>query len=695
MSIRSRLLALTLALFAIPLVGYHYVRQMEDFLRSSMEANAVASAKALSGALYEREGWFPKALADNADVYAHPLRDAPQLDGYVQDWEQLSQRMTPMPWRSPMAPSATPTPSPKAPAYAGATHAQHLFVLVRIDNISPQPATADDPLSGDHLLLRLLDPAGRRHHYLVPAHASGPLFAYELVLDQLGQPIVRKALRIRGAQRNHNGGATIELRLPLSMVGARLGLVFSDAYANGIRIAATTATNAAPLGVVVAPSAAIERVASAVGLAAGRRIWVTDAQGRVLARLGSLGRPKAERLHPWIATLLGMSINQTFSEPGPVDRLVNDQVTKAARGASTIRWHLSAAGEELIISAAAPIHSHDQVVGTVFIEESATPIHAARGDALVYLLVVTVAVLVLAAAGLGWLATSISRRLRQLRTAAQDATDVHGRVVGTMGDIRGRDEIAGVARAFDELLQRLGEYNRYLERLAARLSHELRTPLAVIRSSLDNLEMDTRAQARTEYLQRARAGIQRLQLILTRMSEARRLEEAIDSIEDESLDLVKLVSATVRGYHDAWPDTPITLVCQMDHARVHASLDLLVQMLDKLVANAVSFSAPGLPVELELLTAEDAHARAGFLITVTNYDATLPAEVGNRLFESMVSSRPRAQNAASEPHLGLGLYIVRLVVEHHRGSVLALQLQEPQAVRFEVWLPASSEQAKA
>ena len=100
MSIRSRLLALTLALFAIPLVGYHYVRQMEDFLRSNMEANAVAAAKALAGALCEREGWFPNELADSADVYAHPLRDAPQLDGYIHDWEQLSQRMTAMPWRA-------------------------------------------------------------------------------------------------------------------------------------------------------------------------------------------------------------------------------------------------------------------------------------------------------------------------------------------------------------------------------------------------------------------------------------------------------------------------------------------------------------------------------------------------------------------------------------------------------------------
>jgi dedicated sortase system histidine kinase len=697
-SIRSRLLALTLGLFAIPLVGYHYVRQMEDFLRSNMEANAVTAAKALAGALSEREGWFPKELADSADVHAHPLRDAPQLDGYIQDWEQLSQRMTLMPWRAAKLDSSSAStletmfnPLAKAPRYAAATHAQHLFVLVRIYELSPKPAPTDEPLGGDHLLLQLLDPAGQRHHYLVPAHAAGPLSAYRLVLDSLGQPIARKALRIRGAQRNHEGDATIELRLPLSMVGARFGLIFNNADANDIRVAATTTTDDAPLGLVVAASAAIERVAGAVGLPDGRRIWVTDAQGRVLARVGSLWRPEAERLHPWIATLLGMSITQTFSEPGPVDRLINDQVTKASRGEATTRWHLSPAGEELVISAAGPIHSRDEVVGAVFIEESATPIHAARGDALVYLLLVTLGVLALAAVGLGWLATSISRRLRKLRTAAQNATDVHGRMVGTMGEIRGHDEIADVARAFDELLERLGEYNRYLERLAARLSHELRTPLAVIRSSLDNLELDGRAEARAEYLQRARAGIQRLQLILTRMSEARRLEEAIDGIEDESVDLVEMVSATVRGYHGAWPETPITLTCEIEHASVHASPDLLVQMLDKLVANAVSFSAPGQAVDLELLVAEDAHARAGFLISVTNYDAILPAEVGNRLFESMVSSRPRAKNATSEPHLGLGLYIVRLVVEHHRGSVRALQLQRPEAVRFEVWLPKNTE----
>jgi signal transduction histidine kinase len=74
------------------------------------------------------------------------------------------------------------------------------------------------------------------------------------------------------------------------------------------------------------------------------------------------------------------------------------------------------------------------------------------------------------------------------------------------------------------------------------------------------------------------------------------------------------------------------------------------------------------------------------IVAVENEGPALPQDKVARLFESMVSLRG-ADAAGKEPHLGLGLYIVRLVAEFHGGSVRASNVAESGRVRFEVELP--------
>ncbi len=84
-------------------------------------------------------------------------------------------------------------------------------------------------------------------------------------------------------------------------------------------------------------------------------------------------------------------------------------------------------------------------------------------------------------------ATRLSLRLRRLSLDASEAIDEHGRVVGKITGSSASDEIGDLSRSYASMLDRLKEYNSYLESLAGKLSHELRTPMAVVQSSLDNL----------------------------------------------------------------------------------------------------------------------------------------------------------------------------------------------------------------
>ena len=113
---------------------------------------------------------------------------------------------------------------------------------------------------------------------------------------------------------------------------------------------------------------------------------------------------------------------------------------------------------------------------------------------------------------------------------------------------------------------------------------------------------------------------------------------------------------------------------------IEGAPDLIVQLLDKLIDNAVDFSPAGGTITVRFA------ARAGGppFLEVDNPGPPLAPEARGRLFESLWQSR---SGSDSRPHFGLGLYIVRLIAEHHRGGVAATDLPGGEGARFGVRLP--------
>jgi two-component system, OmpR family, sensor histidine kinase ChvG len=108
--------------------------------------------------------------------------------------------------------------------------------------------------------------------------------------------------------------------------------------------------------------------------------------------------------------------------------------------------------------------------------------------------------------------------------------------------------------------------------------------------------------------------------------------------------------------------------------------DLAAQLLDKLVENAVDFAHSGAPVRVAL---EEKGGSA--LLTVSNKGPLLPDKMRTRLFESMISVRDAP--AAATPHLGIGLYVARLIAQFHGGSIAASNLASGDGVAVGVRIP--------
>ncbi len=134
------------------------------------------------------------------------------------------------------------------------------------------------------------------------------------------------------------------------------------------------------------------------------------------------------------------------------------------------------------------------------------------------------------------------------------------------------------------------------------------------------------------------------------MSEATRLEQGLASVERERYALAAVVGGCVEGYRLAYPGRSFDLQLPGDELAVLGSPDLAAQLLDKLVENAVDFSAAGggAPVRVSL------RPDGGFaVLAVENRGPLLPEGVRGKLFESMVSVRGGRDGAG--PHLGLAI----------------------------------------
>src|SRR6267142_1426655 len=326
------------------------------------------------------------------------------------------------------------------------------------------------------------------------------------------------------------------------------------------------------------------------------RIWVVTRDLRVLALAGSLRREGGEAEETLTQRALGWLIprpNEDFDDAIADDALATGrEIAGALQGRPGFRLRNTPDGRAVVISAAHPIWNGDEVAGAVVVEESTNPILSVRSQALERLLVLTLAAFAVAAAVLIWFATRISTRIRRLRDEAETAIDAHGRLAHPHSRLLtaqdAGDEIGDLSRSFSAMLGKLSQHHAYLESLASRLSHELRTPIAVVRSSLENLKLAP-ADARV-YIERAEEGLKRLGTILTRMSEATRLEQGLASFERERFDLAAVVSGCVEGYRLAYPAQGFELELPGGKAVTLGSPDLAAQLLDKFVANAVDFS---------------------------------------------------------------------------------------------------------
>ncbi len=675
MSIRFQLLTVALTTLVLPWAGCQYARELETALRSSQEQSLLAGAGTIANALSAQPQRVFHDVADTeafsagaGDLYVYPLATQPLLDGYREDWDV----------------PAEPTPLPTTTGYrarvqAGSTEGfLYLFLEVRDSHFDAQPLNVrPDTDRFDRVNLALDGPNGRKD-YFFGTDAPGLVAAQSVVKGDDGADQVVAETRIQAFWLQTAAGYHLEIRIPLSFVGRHLWVEAQDGRGKGRAGFKADSTEG---GRLFFPTAGLDTLLESY-IGDGTRATVIDANALKLGTAGNAESKKsgaAEASEPiWYRYFLSVDTSDMPRLSTAPDHLSGASVSSALEGHPHAQWVLGD-HHEMLLTAAAPIVIDGRLHGAVVLEQAADQLLALRDRALSRLFNLTLIATAAAVIIMFAFATWLSARIGRLRDAADSAVGSDGRIRLSMPESASADEIGALSRGFERLLARLNEHAQYLRTLGGKLSHELRTPLTIVRSSLDNLESEGLRDDQRRYITRAREGTQRLQSILSALGAAARVEESIKQSERVNFDLRDLLISAVAAYRDGFPGTHFALQAPQDSCFALGAPDLMVQLLDKLIENAVDFCPPGGTVTVRL-----ERVQANYSLQVGNDGPLIPEALMGRLFESLFEQR---EGGDDKPHFGLGLYIVRLIAEFHAGSAVAANREDGSGVIFTITLP--------
>jgi signal transduction histidine kinase len=686
---------LSLVLLVLPWLVLRYQREMDAFVLEGRKSALLLAAQGLATVLSERADLFdenaglPIGIDESADFAPRELEAPVKLDGSGRDWSALEARRRGYGREQTLQSVQSGESGTLSFDLSLGVHREHLYALVEVsdDVVAYRHDRYRSLDRSDHLRIGLRDASGGTRRLVVTASEAGPISTYHVgeswrYADGDGLPV----RTVRGHWRETPEGYTVELRLPLEMLGSQpeIGLAVADVDRSAGTLSHVVGTfpegESESLSRVRLHSAEIERILRGIDLP-GARVSVIDRLARVRAELGADVVQESPRLRD---ELLRAALREQSGAWA-------DGLEPAALHASEAGIAGAHAGERLT-RAAWPIHEAGAVTGAVLIEQSNREILAHQRTALERVLVWMLVACVGIAALLWIFAWRVTHRIHALRDDAAGAIAPDGRLVRTEVNAGSRsgDEIGDLSRTITELLGRLARYTRFLETIPRTLRHELSNPLNVLSTSLENLVIQHPEIAQSKYVASAERGVERASAILASLTDAASLEEALRDEEAEEVDLSKLVTLYVENFAASWPAYRFELVGASASVTVVGSGFRVEQMLDKLLDNAVSFAAAGSVIGVAV-EAERECVR----LLVTNEGPRLPAAMADRVFDSMVSGRAAGSGSSDPrsdgrgPHLGLGLYVVGRIAEHMGGRAWARDRDDGRGVVVELELPRS------
>lgn len=213
-------------------------------------------------------------------------------------------------------------------------------------------------------------------------------------------------------------------------------------------------------------------------------------------------------------------------------------------------------------------------------------------------------------------------------------------------------------------LEKERELNSLQRQFVSMVSHEFRTPLSIIDGNAQRLERrydKTTTEQLLGSLGKIRGGVTRLTNLVEGVLSAARLESGKINYDPQPSDLISLISDTCSKYQQVYSDRQIHIDLKRLPPEHCVDVDLMRQVISNLVTNAIKYSEEGVHVWVS----GETNDQGDIAITVRDEGPGIPAPELRRLFDRFF----RASTSAGIIGTGVGLHVVRALVQMHGGNV--------------------------
>ena len=270
------------------------------------------------------------------------------------------------------------------------------------------------------------------------------------------------------------------------------------------------------------------------------------------------------------------------------------------------------------------------------------------------------------------LAHRMTRPLQDLGRLAEEIG--HGRL-GARLDYDSPDELGVLVRAFNMMSERLEELDAVKRTFISSVTHELRSPLGAIESFLQLIRDKTAAEGAaglaqcTGYLDRIQTNVRRLSGFINDLLDVAKIERGRMECELRSMQVTAVADEVLQFFEAKAGQQGVELRNAIkDAPPILGDSDRVRQVLVNLVANGLKFTPSGGRVWIEGEQVREGDQR--FLeVTVADTGRGISDEDLKKLFQPFVQGTGVTHHAGGAKGTGLGLYIVKSIVEQHGGRI--------------------------
>lgn len=275
-----------------------------------------------------------------------------------------------------------------------------------------------------------------------------------------------------------------------------------------------------------------------------------------------------------------------------------------------------------------------------------------------------------------------SRTVKPLKEMSKVAKAFAGGDFSQKVNINSKDEIGQLADAFNELADYISSSENMRRNFIANVSHELKTPMTTIGGFIDGiLDGTIPKEEQNKYLNIVSDEIKRLSRLVTSMLSLSRIDSGELKLQKQSFNLSETIISTLLTFERQINEKHISIVGLEDLPRhnVEGDPDLIHQVVYNLLENAVKFTNENGTIKIRITETTTSTS-----VEVTNTGKGIPEEDIKLIFDKFYKT-DKSRNE-DKIGMGLGLYIVRVILSLHEGGINA-KSKPSEYTCFNFWLP--------